>query len=64
MNITAEQFRSYLEIQKSGQYNMLDPRAIMETRLDRKTYFYIIQKYNNLIDKYKDSEECKHLIKG
>lgn len=62
INITAEDFRSYLEVQISGKYNMFSSDAIYETGLTKNEYFTILENYKELIEKHKDSNECKHLI--
>lgn len=60
--ITAEDFRSYLEVQVSGKYNMFSSEAIYETGLDRETYMNIQKNYKKLIEKYKDNEKCIDLL--
>lgn len=62
-HITAEEFRSYLEVQASGKYNMFSSDAIYETGLNKGLYMDIIKNYKELVDKYRDSDECKNLIK-
>jgi len=50
--VTKEQFKAYRRVQELGHYNMLDPRAIKETGLDKETYFEIIKNYSKYYNKY------------
>ena len=43
--VTKEEFERYLEVQRSGQYNMLDPRALRAARLSPAVYDAIIGDY-------------------
>ena len=43
-----EDFKRYLKVQKSGKYNMFDPRAIALTGLTRKQYIFVIENYEGL----------------
>ena len=52
-NITKEMFDSYKKVQNSGVYNMFTPDAVLATGLDKKTYFTIIENYEELSEKYK-----------
>ena len=52
LKVSAEQFEEYREIQESGMYNMFDPQARMMTSLDKKKWIYIIQNYEELLEKY------------
>ena len=52
MEVTKEQFQAYVTIQTSGAYNMFDPRARAATGLNKGTYLTILEKYNELEDKY------------
>lgn len=61
-NITAQNFKDYLKVQVSGKYNMFSQDAIIETGLTRNEYFTILENYKKLIEKHKDSNECKHLL--
>lgn len=61
--IKAEDFKSYLEVQSSGLYNMFSQEAIYDSGLDKETYMSIIKNYSNLVEKYKDTDECKDLLK-
>lgn len=55
--MTKDKFMSYLEVQKSGLYNMLDPRAIEATGLSKEDYLYIIKNYSKLQEEYQISTE-------
>ena len=50
--ITKEMFKEYKDVQESGQFNMLDPRAREDTSLDRRQCYAIISNYNELNAKY------------
>ena len=50
--ITKEMFKEYKDVQESGEFNMLDPRAREDTSLDRKQWYAIISNYNELNAKY------------
>lgn len=51
---TREQFLAYRRVQSEGRYNMvLDAaEAAKDAGLDLSTYFVIINRYNELYDKY------------
>lgn len=51
-NITKEQFMKYYDVQMGGAYNMLDPRAMKLTGLDKETYLEIIKNYNIYYTKF------------
>ena len=50
--ITEEMFKEYKDVQESGEFNMLDPRARKATSLDRGQWYVIIHNYNELNKKY------------
>ena len=50
--ITLEDFNAYKEVQESGEYNMFDPRARLETGLNETTYLTIIRHYEGLAKKF------------
>ena len=52
MEVTKGQFLIYKAVQESGMFNMFDPRARELTGLDKGTYLTILEKYNELEDKY------------
>ena len=54
--VTKRQFKAYVRVQKSGNYNMFTPEAMMSTGLDKSTYLKIMEDYNELEEKYGDSE--------
>lgn len=41
-------FAAYVEVQKSGEYNMLDPRARMAAGLSREEFIFCITNYDLL----------------
>ena len=50
--VTKEDFEDYLEVQKSGMYNMMSPDAIMATGLDKETYMSILSDYSELKERF------------
>lgn len=50
--VTKEDFEDYLEVQKSGVYNMMSPDAIMATGLDKDTYMSILSDYSELKERF------------
>ena len=50
--ITKEMFKEYKDVQESGEFNMLDPRARKNTSLDRVQRYAIIHNYDELNAKY------------
>ena len=52
MAVTKEDFEDYLEVQKSGMYNMMSQDAIMATGLDEDTYMSIISDYSELKERF------------
>lgn len=63
MNVTTKEFKSYLEVQTSGKYNMFSQEAFVETGLDKETYLNVMKHYKELVEEYKNNEECKGLLK-
>ena len=49
---TEKMFKEYKDVQESGEFNMLDPRAREDTSLDRMQWYSIISNYNELNAKY------------
>ena len=56
MKATKEQFKAYRRVQKSGDFNMFPPDAILSTGLDKETYFDIIKHYVEYKDLYEGEE--------
>ena len=54
--ITKSEFNKYKDVQESGKYNMLDPKARQETSLDREKWIYILKNYSDLNNKYSQGE--------
>lgn len=50
--ISKEQFIEYLNVQRTGLFNMLDERARHLTSLSKEEYLYIIVNYNYLCNVY------------
>ena len=52
MNITQEQFESYVDVQESGITNMFDVRTVSaHSGLDRQEIMYIMKNYSELLEK-------------
>ena len=52
MKASKEQFKAYRRVQKSGDFNMFTPDAILSTGLDKETYFDIIENYSEYKKEY------------
>lgn len=63
MKVTAAEFKQYLKVQKSGEYNMFSLDAQLATGLDFETYTSIMKNYKDLVEQYKESDECKDLLR-
>ena len=51
MNITQEQFESYVDVQESGVTNMFDVRTVSaHSGLDRQEIMYIMKNYSELLE--------------
>ena len=52
MNITQEQFESYVDVQESGVTNMFDVRTVSaHSGLDKQEIIYIMGHYSELLEK-------------
>lgn len=54
MEISAEQFQEYRDVQDSGLYNMFTPQAREMTSLSRDEWIHIIKNYSELKEKYEN----------
>lgn len=52
--VTREEFAQYVNVQRTGLFNMFDPRARELTNLDREQWVYIMENYTYLEDLYKN----------
>ena len=52
--ISKEQFIEYVNVQHTGLFNMLDPRARQYTSLSRNEWKYVIENYKHLAYVYGD----------
>ena len=52
MKASKEQYEAYVRVQKSGDFNMFGPDAILATGLDKETFFDIIEHYALYAEKY------------
>lgn len=48
-----EMFRAYEDVRMSGDYDMLDSRARINTGLTEDQYLYVMKNYKRLADLYK-----------
>ena len=56
-DITRSEWEAYREVQDSGLYNMMSPNAVRSSGLDRYTYFSIIERYDELYEKFEGGED-------
>ena len=53
MNVTKENFKSYVDVQESGVTNMFDVRTVGAiSGLDKDQIMYIMSNYGEYADKY------------
>lgn len=43
--VSKEEFEQYVQVQQSGKYNMLDPRAREMTTLNKEQWVHIVRNY-------------------
>ena len=51
-------FERYVKVQKSGKYNMFDPRARQQTGLTKERFLFVIENYSNMNTKYLEQKEA------
>ena len=52
MNVTKENFKSYVNVQESGVTNMFDVRTVSaHSGLDKQEIMYIMTNYSELLEK-------------
>ena len=51
-DMTEEKWNEYIAVQKSGAFNMFDPRAREMTCLTKDEWLYIMENYGELSDKF------------
>ena len=54
-----EKFHEYVEIQQTGQFNMLDPQARASSTLDKDEWFNIVSNYEDYVKYYGMPKEDK-----
>ena len=54
--ITKNEWQEYQEVQETGMFNMLEPRAREMTTLSKEKWLYIIKNYNELTLIYEKGE--------
>tara|TARA_Y100000310_G_scaffold342969_1_gene448521 strand:+ start:952 stop:1122 length:171 start_codon:yes stop_codon:yes gene_type:complete len=52
ISITEEDWKAYRNVQKSGAFNMWDPKAIRMSGLPEDKYLHIISNYGDLAEKF------------
>lgn len=57
IDITKEKFDEYKTVQKSGMFNMFDPKAREMTSLTKDEWVTIMQDYEKLDNAWSDNEE-------
>ena len=60
MNITKKEWYAYRRVQSGGKFNMLTPQAEASSGLDKKMYWYILDRYDLLADKFEKSEKSSN----
>ena len=56
-DITRSEWEAYREVQDSGLYYMMSPNAVRSSGLDRDIYFTIIERYDELYEKFEGGED-------
>ena len=51
--VSKSNFEQFVEVQRTGLYNMLGPQARALTSLTRNQWIYIVSNYDKLEKKYK-----------
>ena len=54
ITVTKSEFAQYCDIQETGAYNMLDPRARELTTLSKGQWIFVLKNYSDLKNKYAD----------
>jgi hypothetical protein len=52
VEVSQEEWEAYLEVQESGDFNMLDPNARLTAGLERDVWLAIMSNYEELEDEY------------
>lgn len=53
-----DDFERYIKVQKSGKYNMFNPRARQQTGLTKERFLFVIENYSNMKTKYLEQKEA------
>ena len=56
VDITKEKFDEYVTVQKSGMFNMFDPRAREMTTLSKDEWVTIMREYEKLSEAWGDND--------
>ena len=56
-DITRSEWEAYRTVQDSGLYNMMSPNAVRSSGLDRDIYFAIIERYDELYEKFEGGKD-------
>ena len=62
VEITAQDFKNYVDVQMGGQYNMFDPNARIAAGLTKKQFMVIMKNYEELEEQYQGAdveEDCE-----
>ena len=52
VKVSKEEFQRYVDVQKSGEYNMFSPQAREATGLTKEKFLHIISHYEELSKEY------------
>ena len=52
VKVSKEEFQRYVDVQKSGEYNMFSPQARESTGLTKEKFLHIISHYGELSKEY------------
>ena len=52
VKVSKEEFQRYVDVQKSGEYNMFSPQARESTGLTKEKFLHIISHYEELSKEY------------
>ena len=62
IKISRDDFECYLDVQKYGAWNMFSKEAQTATGLEKDKYLKIMEKYNELNNKYNDKKEADRWV--
>jgi len=62
IKISRDDFECYLDVQNYGAWNMFSEEARSATGLEKDKYLKIMEKFNELSDKYDDKKEADRWV--